>query len=307
MKSIVALFLLLFLVAYIPLNAQMVSSPQESREEFFSRMEQRAASLAQKMSELSGKEIPTASSTFDQLDSTVPESPGLPPAPSATNLKDTGGMQGDNGLLLMESPPDDPGAERYEIVPTMQDTHGKNYLLPFVSLSVPSDVLFSKTNGGTDVNFDVENERGYGLGFKIGRRFENWDLGVELNYNRFSYEGQYRLQNFDVGYTGNGDVLFLFAHGGLSLPIRDYGWLRAGLGLGLGSRTQSLTHKLGLSSSPSVTSESTFAYNFNLSFGYDLTEKYNFFVGYQFQNTGDMENYESLSLHLFQTGLMTNF
>ena len=122
MRLISVLSPLVLLVVYAPSDAQMVSSPQENREEFFSRMEQRAASLAQKMSELSGKEIPTASSTFDQLDSTVPESPGLPPAPSATNLKDTGGMQGDNGLLLMESPPDDPGAERYEIVPTMQDT-----------------------------------------------------------------------------------------------------------------------------------------------------------------------------------------
>ncbi|SVC04984.1 uncharacterized protein METZ01_LOCUS257838, partial [marine metagenome] len=165
---------------------------------------------------------------------------------------------------------------------SLEVSRGSYYLLPFVSLAMPSSVALD-VSGGSGSQSDLEAEIGYALGFSVGRRWKNWVGEFHLDYGKTEYASISDPKISRVyPAAGESELIVVGARAGYGFRLGEDGWLRMGLGVGIGSRDDEVTNLLSPGNSPPPTDHSVFTYDALLGLGYAFTENFSGRVGYRF-------------------------
>ena len=188
---------------------------------------------------------------------------------------------------------------------SLEVSRGSYYLLPFVSLAIPSSVSLDVGKGSKS---DLEAEIGYALGFAVGRRWKNWVGEFHLDYGKTEYV---TLSDPSIARVlpaaGESEIIVVGARAGYGFPLGEDGWLRMGLGVGIGSRDDEVTNLTFPSSSPSPTDHSVFTYDVLLGLGYAFTEDFSGHLGYRFLGTTDNGDFGPLRNHLIELAFGADF
>lgn len=188
-----------------------------------------------------------------------------------------------------------------ERVDSLEDSRGSYYLLPFVSLAIPSSVTLDLPAGAQS---KIETEVGYAMGFNLGRRWGNWIGEIHFDYGKVEF-GNYSAAELIVPATGESEIMVIGARFGHGLPLGEKGFLRMGLGVGFGSREDTVVPARDVD--PVSSDHSVFTYDASLGLGYAFSENFSGHLGYRFLGTNNNENFGPLRNHLVELALGADF
>ena len=279
--------------------------PSVDRDEYFSRLEERALKLSGKFAEISGTQ-PVKLFEARQPQDKAKKLPSFnSPYPGFSDSRfDATSMQ---SALAADLNGADVGVSKFvdeeviEYQPTMEDKRGQYFLRPFIALQANSDQKFKTLL--PDLT-KIDSHIGYSLGLHAGTRVQDFNLGIRFayHYNEFS------KSTTSNSLEGENELLSFLVSGGYSVSLREELTLELGAGLGFSNRFNFALLEIGGSVLPPISSDKTvFTYDFSILLDYAYTENLSAFAGYRFVGVSKNGPFDRYVSHLFELGLAASF
>jgi hypothetical protein len=172
-----------------------------------------------------------------------------------------------------------------------------NYLIISPSISVSDDIGYKFTNGTTG---EIDTGSGFGLHLDLGKKINNWEIGVSLGFERTPLDNLLWDGNL---YRANGDSISyqLMFSPGYRFHFSDSFSLRTGLSLGFANRHDNYEIEFLL---PRSLNEENIVFlgQINFALAYKASQHTSLFLGYRYGYLGDSGPFDSVSSHVFEFG-----
>ena len=184
---------------------------------------------------------------------------------------------------------------------------GDYYILPFMGLSLPSELTYSPFD-----TWEVDSEVGYVFGLIGGKSFGRWFGEIHFEYGLQKLDAMSHpnpvYTSLITSVSGDSEIINFGARLGFLQHISPEFWFQMGLGAGVVGREDTLFHSIagGRGSSYSA-SKTTFTYDGLVNLGFSMTEYLHGRFGYRYLGSGKNEYFGPLSHHLIELGIGADF
>lgn len=172
-----------------------------------------------------------------------------------------------------------------------------NYLIISPSISVSDDISYKFNNGTTG---EIDTGSGFGLHLDLGKKINNWEIGVSLGFERTPLDNLLWDGNL---YRANGDSMSyqLIFSPGYRFHFSDSFSLRTGLSLGFANRHDNYEIEFLL---PRSLNEENLVFlgQINFALAYKASQHTSLFLGYRYGYIGDSGSFDSISSHAVEFG-----
>ena len=172
-----------------------------------------------------------------------------------------------------------------------------NYLIitPSVTRSNAVDYKFPSASSG-----EIQTNTGFGLNIELGRKINNWELGLSLGFERTPFDNL-SWEGNSLSADGESTSYQLMFNPGYRFQLADSISFKTGIGLGFANRHDHLSIDL-LSPRTLYEENIVFLGQIDLSLAFRLSSSTSMLIGYRY---GFLENsglFDSISSHAFEIG-----
>lgn len=189
----------------------------------------------------------------------------------------------------------------------VQKKLGDYYILPFVGLSLPSELSYAPFD-----TWEVDSEVGHVFGLIGGRSFGRWFGEIHLEYGLQKLDAMSHpnpvFTSMITSVSGDSEIINFGARLGFLQHISTNCWLQMGLGAGVVGREDTLSYSIaGGKPSSHGESKTTYTYDGLVNLGFSITESFHGRFGYRYLGTGENGDFGTLRHHLIELGLGADF
>jgi hypothetical protein len=190
---------------------------------------------------------------------------------------------------------------------TVQKKLGDYYILPFMGLSLPSELSYAPF-----VTWEVDSEVGHVFGLIGGKSFGRWFGEIHLEYGLQKLDAMSHpdpvLTAVITSVSGDSKIINFGARVGFIHHLSTNFWFQMGLGAGVVGRKDTLAYSIaGAAPSSHGESKTTYTYDGLVNLGFSISEYLHGRVGYRYLATGENGDFGPLRHHLIELGLGADF
>jgi hypothetical protein len=191
--------------------------------------------------------------------------------------------------------------------PKIQKKLGDYYILPFMGLSLPSELSYSLSD-----TWEVDSEVGHVFGLIGGKSFGRWFGEIHFEYGQQKLDAMSHpdpfLTSMITSVSGDSEIINFGARVGFLQHISTNFWLQMGLGAGVVGREDTLSYStVGGWASSHGERKTTYTYDGLVNLGFSMTEYFHGRFGYRYLATGENGYFGPLRHHLIELGLGADF
>ena len=189
----------------------------------------------------------------------------------------------------------------------VQKKLGDYYILPFMGLSLPSELSYSPFD-----TWEVDSEVGHVLGLIGGKSFGRWFGEIHFEYGLQKLDAMSHpnpvFTSMITSVSGDSEIINFGARVGFLQHLSTNFWFQMGLGAGVVGREDTLAYSIA-GGAPSSHGESKTTYTFDglVNLGFSISEYLHGRVGYRYLATGENGDFGPLRHHLIELGLGADF